>query len=109
MRRPLTRGPRQGRQPCPAYPLNAAFRLPRTALRRPQTVSGRYFHNIKSSLPVPQERVHPAATAHVNGTLYHNASFANYLRQQRGYQTAIFGKVRGPQTADCAPLHTSGG
>jgi hypothetical protein len=59
-----------------------------------QTVSGRYFHNIKSSLPVPQKKVHPAASAHVNGTLYHNASFANYLRQQRGYQTALFGKVR---------------
>jgi hypothetical protein len=59
---------------------------------RSETVSGRYFHNIKSNVAVPPPKVLPAATAHVNGTLYVNQSFGYLLRTQRGYQVGMFGK-----------------
>ena len=53
---------------------------------RSELVSGRYFHNIKSDVPVPPPTVLGAATAHVNGTLYTNQSFGVYLREKKGYQ-----------------------
>ena len=53
---------------------------------RSELVSGRYFHNIKSDVPVPPPKVLGAATAHVNGTLYMNQSFGVYLREKKGYQ-----------------------
>ncbi len=59
---------------------------------RSQTVSGRYFHNIKSSVAVPPPDLLPAATKHVNSTLYEQQSFGVYLRAQRGYNIALFGK-----------------
>lgn len=59
---------------------------------RSEAISGRYFHNIKSSLAVPPTKVHAAANAHVNSSRYENATFGTFLRQQRGYQTGIFGK-----------------
>ena len=40
---------------------------------RSQTVSGRYFHNIKSSVAVPPPKLLPAATAHVDASKYANA------------------------------------
>ena len=60
---------------------------------RSQTVSGRYFHNIKSTLAVPPAKVQPAATGHVNGSVYTNSTFGAHLRAQRGYNVAIFGKA----------------
>ena len=33
-------------------------------------MSGRYFHNIKSTLSVPPEKLTSAASGHINGTLY---------------------------------------
>jgi arylsulfatase A-like enzyme len=59
---------------------------------RSETVSGRYFHNIKSTIAVPPPSLLPAATAHINGSLYKNDSFGVHLRGQRGYNVAIFGK-----------------
>ena len=41
---------------------------------RSQTVSGRYFHNIKSDLAVPPPKLQPAASGHINATLYADAS-----------------------------------
>eukprot|EP00730_Choanoeca_flexa_P004006 TRINITY_DN11568_c0_g1_i4.p1 TRINITY_DN11568_c0_g1~~TRINITY_DN11568_c0_g1_i4.p1 ORF type:complete len:512 (+),score=86.63 TRINITY_DN11568_c0_g1_i4:39-1574(+) len=60
---------------------------------RSESISGRYFHNIKSDLAVPPMKVNPAASAHINSSLYINQSFGVYLRQLRGYQTGIFGKA----------------
>ena len=60
---------------------------------RSETVSGRYFHNIKSDVAVPPPKVLPAASAHVNGTLYANQSFGVYLRRDAGYQVGMFGKA----------------
>ncbi len=61
---------------------------------RSELVSGRYFHNIKSNkaLPPPVGTTYGAATAHVNSSHYINASFGVYLREQRGYNVALFGK-----------------
>jgi len=61
---------------------------------RSETVSGRYFHNIKSDLAVPPLKgvTIGAGTAHVNATLYVNDSFGVHLRQKKGYQVALFGK-----------------
>jgi hypothetical protein len=53
---------------------------------RSETVSGRYFHNIKSLLEVPPAKLQPAATGHVDGTLYRNDSFGVHLRAAKGYQ-----------------------
>ena len=53
---------------------------------RSELLSGRYFHNIKSDVPVPPSKVLGAATAHVNGSLYINQSLGVYLREQKGYQ-----------------------
>ncbi len=61
---------------------------------RSETVSGRYFHNIKSSLalPPPKGVVYGAANQHVNGSLYVNQSFGVYLRSRKGYAVGMFGK-----------------
>jgi N-acetylglucosamine-6-sulfatase len=59
---------------------------------RSQTISGRYFHNIKSSVAVPPPKLLPAATAHVDPRHYTNDTFGVHLRAQRGYNVAIFGK-----------------
>jgi len=60
---------------------------------RSETVSGRYFHNIKSQLEVPPAQLQGAATGHVDGTLYRNESFGVHLRAKKGYQVGIFGKA----------------
>ena len=60
---------------------------------RSETISGRYFHNVKSSLAVPPPTLQPAASAHVDGALYNNQSLGVVLRAARGYNTAIFGKA----------------
>jgi arylsulfatase A-like enzyme len=59
---------------------------------RSEFVSGRNFHNIKSDLAVPPRSTVGAGTAHVNASLYTNESFGVYLREQKGYQIALFGK-----------------
>eukprot|EP01043_Picozoa_sp_COSAG02_P019838 COSAG02_NODE_966_length_15587_cov_19.602376_12_plen_304_part_00 len=59
---------------------------------RSELVSGRYFHNIKSSLPVPPPVISPAATGHVNATLYANDSVGVHLRAV-GYTVGVFGKT----------------
>jgi len=59
---------------------------------RSQTVSGRYFHNIKSPLVVPPPILQPAASGHVDGSLYTNQSFGVYLRGLKGYNVGMFGK-----------------
>ena len=59
---------------------------------RSETISGRYFHNIKSDVAVPPPVVMPAATGHVNGSLYDNESVAYLLRSRKGYQVGLFGK-----------------
>ena len=60
---------------------------------RSELVSGRYFHNIKSNVPVPVlDRILYAGSDHVNGSLYANESFGVFLRQEKGYQVGLFGK-----------------
>ena len=59
---------------------------------RSETISGRYFHNIKSDVAVPPPVVMPAATGHVNGSLYDNQSVAYLLRSRKGFQVGMFGK-----------------
>ena len=61
---------------------------------RSELVSSRYYHNIKSvQLPVPvNNRIIYAGTEHVDGSLYKNESFGVYLRREKGYQVALFGK-----------------
>ena len=62
---------------------------------RSETVSGRYFHNIKNynvTLPPPVGAVYGAGTAHINSTHYLNDSFGVHLRQQKGYRVGMFGK-----------------
>eukprot|EP01047_Picozoa_sp_COSAG01_P024548 COSAG01_NODE_1520_length_10029_cov_26.551374_14_plen_461_part_00 len=60
---------------------------------RSELVSGRYYHNIKSTLAVPvPNRIIYAGTEHVNGTLYKNQSFGVFLRRSKGYQVGLFGK-----------------
>ncbi|EGD81213.1 hypothetical protein PTSG_11248 [Salpingoeca rosetta] len=59
---------------------------------RSETVSGRYFHNIKSATAVPPPKVLPTGAGHVNGSLYTNQTAGTYLRMLRGFQTALFGK-----------------
>ena len=60
---------------------------------RSETISGRYFHNVKSSLAVPPPTLQPAASGHIDGALYNNQSLGVVLRAARGYNTAIFGKA----------------
>ena len=60
---------------------------------RSQTVSGRYFHNIKSDLAVPPPKLQPAASGHINATLYADDSFGVHLRAKKGYNVGIFGKA----------------
>ena len=55
-------------------------------------MSGRYFHNIKSTLSVPPAKLTGAATGHVNGTLYKDDSFGVHLRAKAGYNVGMFGK-----------------
>lgn len=59
---------------------------------RSETVSGRYFHNIKSTLNVPPAKLQGAATGHVNGTLYKDDAFGVHLRAKKGYNVGMFGK-----------------
>ena len=62
---------------------------------RSELVSSRYYHNVKNvGLPVPvNSRIIYAGTEHVNGSLYDNHSFGVYMRREKGYQIAIFGKA----------------
>ena len=60
---------------------------------RSETVSGRYFHNIKSRAAVPPPKLMPAASGHINASLYEGTTFGVLLRKLKGYQTAIFGKA----------------
>ena len=51
---------------------------------RSETVSGRYYHNIKNynvTLPPPVGTVYGAGTAHINSTHYVNDSFGVHLRE----------------------------
>lgn len=59
---------------------------------RSETVSGRYFHNIKSSLKVPPEKLQPAAVGHINASKYEHDSFGVHLRAEKGYNVGMFGK-----------------
>jgi N-acetylglucosamine-6-sulfatase len=59
---------------------------------RSETVSGRYFHNIKSTLAVPPPHLEGAATAHVNSSLYDQDAFGVHLRAKKGYNVGLFGK-----------------
>ena len=59
---------------------------------RSETVSGRYMHNIKSPLPVPPIKLQPAASGHIDGSIYQNDSFGAHLRREKGYNVAMFGK-----------------
>ena len=49
-------------------------------VRRSETISGRYFHNIKSQLNVPPATLQPAANGHIDASLYQNDSFGVHLR-----------------------------
>ncbi len=49
-------------------------------------------HNIKSPLPVPPIKLQPAASGHIDGSLYNNDSFAVHLRREKGYNVGQFGK-----------------
>lgn len=60
---------------------------------RSETLSGRYFHNIKSSAAVPPHKVMASGAGHVDGKLYANQSVGVLLRAQRGYNVALFGKA----------------
>jgi hypothetical protein len=61
---------------------------------RSELISSRYYHNIKSSVPVPvTDRILYAGSAHINGSLYKNESLGVYLRREKGYQVGIFGKA----------------
>ena len=60
---------------------------------RSELVSGRYYHNIKSNVPVPvTNRILYAGSDHVNASTYVNRTFGVQLRQ-RGYQVGLFGKA----------------
>ena len=59
---------------------------------RSETVSGRYFHNIKSLLTVPPPKLQPAASGHINSTLYEGDTFGVHLRAKKGYNVGMFGK-----------------
>ena len=60
---------------------------------RSELVSGRYYHNIKSRLPVPvTDKILYAGSGHVNASHYTNQTFGVHLRQ-RGYQVGLFGKA----------------
>ena len=53
---------------------------------RSELVSSRYYHNIKSSIPVPvTDRILYAGTDHINSTVYDKQSFGVYLREKKGY------------------------
>eukprot|EP01052_Picozoa_sp_SAG31_P051924 SAG31_NODE_12567_length_932_cov_0.985594_1_plen_167_part_01 len=73
-----------------AFLSNWRIHTPICSPSRSETISGRYFHSIKSKLNVPPEKLQPAATGHVDGTIYKNDSVGVHLRRA-GYQTAIFG------------------
>lgn len=75
-----------------AFLSNWRIHTPICSPSRSETISGRYFHNIKSKLNVPPEKLQPAASGHVDGTIYKNDSVGVHLRRA-GYQTAIFGKA----------------
>ena len=60
---------------------------------RSETVSGRYFHNIKSDVAVPPPNLLPMGLDHVDGSRYAGESFGVYLRWDAGYQVGLFGKA----------------
>ena len=60
---------------------------------RSETVSGRYFHNIKSDVAVPPPNLLPMGLDHVDGSRYAGESFGVYLRRDAGYQVGLFGKA----------------
>eukprot|EP00937_MAST-01D_sp_MAST-1D-sp2_P000049 g49.t1 len=82
-------GPESGRG---AMLTNWRIHTPICSPSRSETVSGRYFHNIKSSLAVPPPTLQPAASGHIDSSLYANASFGVHLRARKGYQVGMFGK-----------------
>ena len=75
-----------------AYLTNWRIHTPICSPSRSETVSGRYFHNIKSDLNVPPAKLQGAATGHINGSLYDNDSFGVHLRAKKGYNVGMFGK-----------------
>ena len=75
-----------------AWLTNWRIHTPICSPSRSQTVSGRYFHNIKSQLEVPPALLQPAASGHIDGTLYRNDSFGVHLRRAAGYNVGMFGK-----------------
>lgn len=75
-----------------AFLINWRIHTPICSPSRSQTVSGRYFHNIKSMLEVPPAKLQGAATGHIDGTLYRNDSFGVHLRAAKGYNVGMFGK-----------------
>jgi len=72
-----------------AFLTNWRIHTPICSPSRSETVSGRYFHNIKSTIAVPPPELLPAATAHINSSLYSNASFGVYLRAHKGCAYSI--------------------
>lgn len=75
-----------------AFLTNWRIHTPICSPSRSETVSGRYFHNIKSRLTVPPANLQPAASGHVNASLYNNDSFGVHLRGKKGYNIGLFGK-----------------
>jgi N-acetylglucosamine-6-sulfatase len=51
---------------------------------RSELISGRYYHNIKTT--------HGPSCMHVDETLVNNNTFAKYLMQDAGYTVGMFGK-----------------
>jgi len=51
---------------------------------RSELVSGRYYHNIKTT--------HAPACMHVDETIVNNETFARYLNESAGYRVGMFGK-----------------
>ena len=51
---------------------------------RSELISGRYYHNIKTT--------HPPACMHVDENLVNNNTFAKYLAENAGYTVGMFGK-----------------
>ena len=60
---------------------------------RAETLSGRYFHNIKMAPTTPPLPTYKYPNCmHINETKVNNATFAKYLKEDGGYTVGCFGK-----------------
>ena len=75
-----------------AFLSNWRIHTPICSPSRSETISGRYFHNIKSSLNVPPAKLQPANSGAIDPAKYQNDSVGVHLRANAGYNTGMFGK-----------------